>query len=102
MRILSRAYGIRADQGAASRDVLLQEGRTGVIVAAGAAGRYLACWVPVDATLEVAVVEAGDELGPGGLEAAYSPSELVGRSRNTVTIPSSRPFAILDLRVERK
>lgn len=102
VRILSRAYGIRADQGAASRDVLLQEGRAGVIVAAGASGRYLACWVPVDATLEVAVVEAGDELGPGGLEAAYSPSELVGRSRNTVTIPSSRPFAILDLRVERK
>ena len=102
VRIMSRAYGVRADQEAAGRNVLLQEGRAGVIVAADASGHYLACWVPVDATLEVAVVEPDEGLGPGGLEAAYAPSDLVARSQRTVTIPSTRPFAILDLRVERK
>lgn len=102
VRVMSRAYGLQADPEAQARDVRMQEERTAVIATTSATGRYLACWVPVDTTLEVAVVEHDDELGPAGLDAVYSPSDLIARTRNSVTISSANHFAILDLRVESR
>ena len=102
VRVLSRAYGLQADPEAVTRDVRMQEERTALIATTDASGRYLACWVPVDTTLEVAVVEGADELGPAGLDAAYSPSELIARTENTVMISAASLFAILDLQVEAR
>ena len=102
VRVTSRAYGLQADREAEVRDVRMQEERTAVIATTNATGRYLACWVPVDTTLEVAVVEHDDELAPAGLDAVYSPSDLIARTQNTVTVSSVSHFAIFDLRVEQR
>ena len=102
VRVLFREYDISAFQGASVVDRRLRAGRAGVAVTTDAAGYYRACWVPVDTSLRVAVLEPGEKLDPDALEVAYSPSEFVASREEEVMIPSAQRFATLNLRVESK
>ena len=59
-----------------------------------ASGYYIACWVPVDTGLEIAVVEAGEGAGLEDLDA----NELRTR-QYTVAISESAGLERLDLRL---
>lgn len=104
VRVLARAYAVNTS-GAESRsdspvrEAKLREERTGVVVTTNAAGYYLACWVPVDTTLEVAVLEPGDKIDRSGMEAVYSPSELWEQRRQSIIIPERLRHGRLDIRL---
>jgi len=104
VRVVARAYAVRtsgAESGSDSpvREAMLREERTGVVVKTNAAGYYLACWVPVDTTLEVAVLEPGDKIDRSGMETVYSPSELLERRRQSIIVPARLQHGRLDIRL---
>ena len=98
IRITWSGYDVSATGGATT----LREGRTGLAVAAGNSGRYLACWIPVNMPIEVDVVSEAEALRSDRAEPAYHPSDLIEVRRRTVRISAQDPFLALDLRVKRR
>ncbi len=92
VRILSSQF----DMGSAGGRLALRSGRGGVVVSTDASGYYRACWVPVDTTLDVAVVDLGDGADPVDLDAA----ELLTRERE-ITIRPETSLGRLDLQVNQ-
>ena len=103
VRVLFREYDISVFEGASSVvDRRLRAGRAGTAVTTDAGGYYRACWVPVDTSLRVAVLDPGEQLNPDVLEVSYSPSDFVASREEEVMIPSQQRFATLNLRVDSK
>ena len=103
VRVLFREYDISVFEGASSVvDRRLRAGRAGTAVTTDARGYYRACWVPVDTSLRVAVLDPGEQLNPDVLEVSYSPSDFVASREEEVMIPSQQRFATLNLRVDSK
>lgn len=100
VRVAWRGYAVSSDAGVA----LLHEGSSGMAIATDPSGRYLACWVPVDTPLDVAVLADPDEaaLRNTGTETAYHLSDLVAARQRTIRISAQDPYFALDLRVERR
>ena len=92
VRILSTQLGLSTTGG----QVNLRSGRGGVVVSTNASGYYRACWVPVDTTLDVAVVHLGDGADPVNLDAA----ELLTREQE-ITIRPETSLGRLDLQVNQ-
>ena len=92
VRILSSQF----DMGSARGRLALRSGRGGVVVSTNASGYYRACWVPVDTTLDVAVVDLGDGADPVDLDAA----ELLTREQE-ITIRPETSLGRLDLQVNQ-
>ena len=92
VRILSSQF----DMGSAGGRLALRSGRGGVVVSTDASGYYRACWVPVDTTLDVAVVDLGDGADPVDLDAA----ELLTREQE-ITIRPETSLGRLDLQVNQ-
>ena len=92
VRILSTQLGLSTTGG----QVNLRSGRSGVVVSTNASGYYRACWVPVDTTLDVAVVHLGDGADPVNLDAA----ELLTREQE-ITIRPETSLGRLDLQVNQ-
>ena len=82
VRILSDRFDLLSGSGA----VGVGTGRGGVVVSTNASGYYRACWVPVDTTLDVAVV-----VGPGdGTETlTLEDFELLTREQEIIVPPTS-------------
>ena len=101
VRVLSRDFDISSIE---TRVVTtqLRAGRSGVAVTTNAAGYYRACWVPVDAELDVAVLEPDQELDPNTLQVGYHISDLIALREERVLIDSDSGYATLNLRVEPK
>jgi hypothetical protein len=101
VRVLSRDFDLSSIE---TRVVTtqLRAGRSGVAVTTNAAGYYRACWVPVDAELDVAVLEPDQELDPNTLQVGYHISDLIALREERVLIDSDSGYATLNLRVEPK
>lgn len=82
VRVVSDQFDLLTGSGA----VGLSTGRGGVVVPTNASGYYRACWVPVDTTLDVAVVaDPGDETGTLTLE----DFELLSTEQRVIVAPAS-------------
>lgn len=93
VRILSRDYAIW--RGVPAVQVL----QNGLIVTTNEQGVYRACGVPVDADLAVAVLKPGWDLESGRPEGDLVSDRAIWRD-GIVRVPSGRPLAVLDFRVE--
>ncbi len=99
--VFSRVYDIRTDRETPTETTRLREGRIGAGTTTNALGFYRACWVPVDTSLEVAILGDDEVSRDLELEAAYTMSDLIARRKRTIIISSDLPYEILDLRIER-
>lgn len=102
VRVLFREYDIDSFRETSVVNTRLRAGRAGTVVTTDARGYYRACWVPVDTSLRVAVLDPGERLDPNTLEVAYTLSEYVGSREEEVMIPADQRYATLNLRVESK
>ena len=93
VRIVAREYGV-------IRDVaVLQVLQNGLIVKTNESGYYLACGIPVDIGLQVAVLRPGWGPDEGRSEAELLSDRAVW-VEDVVSVPAGRPVATLDLAVE--
>ena len=99
VRVLLREYDVRASD-ASTVATIIQSRRSGVAVTTNESGHYLACWVPVNTDLRVAVMRPDQELDPNRRQAAYTMSELIAGVEERVIIPPDLLFATVNLRVE--
>ncbi len=79
---------------------IVQDRAAGVAVSTDAAGRFLACGVPVDRTLSLVAVRAEDR--SPGQPPSLRRDPVRGRGRVDVAVPSSPAFASVDLRLESR
>ena len=92
VRVLSNRFNV---EGSAS-GVGMRMDRGGVVVTTNASGYYRACWVPLGASLDVAVVDIADGADPASLD----DYELLTREQET-TVSQSAPLGRLDLQINR-
>ena len=86
VRILSSQFNVGG--------LTLSTGRSGVVVSTDNSGFYRACWMPVDATLDVAVVDLGEGADPADIDAARL---LTGEQE--VVIGAAASLGRLDLQI---
>lgn len=89
VRILSNDFGLAGS----ATGLEVRQGRGGVLVTTNDTGYYRACWVPVDTSLDVAVVELGEGADP----ADPSEVELLTREQS-VMVGGDDGLGRLDLR----
>lgn len=88
VRILSNDFGLMG----AATGLEVRQSRGGVVVTTNDSGYYRACWVPVDTSLDVAVVEVPEGADPTNL----SEMELLTREQS-VMVGGDGGLGILDL-----
>ncbi len=93
-------YEINAPLNPSMGSTILQSRGEAISIQTGADGRYLACWVPVDTPLHVAVRLPGAGPEPERPTSLQRDASSPGR-RTTVTVSSSASFMTVDLRLER-
>ncbi|MDE2783796.1 MAG: carboxypeptidase regulatory-like domain-containing protein, partial [Gemmatimonadota bacterium] len=102
VRIVAIEYELSSAASQHVRTTRLGSAWAGVTFTTNARGYYLACWIPVDTYLQVAVLEPDQEPDPNTLQVAYTVSELIASREERVIIQAGAPYRTLDLRVEPK